>query len=160
MDNSGSKDGNNSSHHTSRKKRSGQKDIKPFKTKPIADFFPETTILFADIRGFTAWSSSREPTQVFILLETLYNAFDKVANARGVFKVETIGDCYVAVAGLPNPRKDHAVVMCRFAQDCLNKSRKLVMELEHELGPGTSELGMRFGLHSGAGERSKLCSIC
>ena len=41
-----------------------------YKTKPIADLFPETTIIFADIAGFTAWSSVREPSQVFILLET------------------------------------------------------------------------------------------
>jgi Adenylate and Guanylate cyclase catalytic domain len=58
--------------------------------KPIADLFPETTILFADIAGFTAWSSVREPSQVFILLETLYHAFDEVAKSRRVFKVETV----------------------------------------------------------------------
>jgi hypothetical protein len=52
------------------------------KTKPIADLFPETTILFADISGFTAWSSMREPTQVFTLLETIYRAFDAIAKRR------------------------------------------------------------------------------
>ena len=57
---------------------------------PIADFFPEATIMFADIRGFTAWCSTREPTQVFQLLETIYNAFDKIAKKRKVFKVETV----------------------------------------------------------------------
>ena len=62
-----------------------------YKTKPIADLFPETTILFADIAGFTAWSSVREPSQVFILLETLYRAFDEIAKKRRVFKVETVG---------------------------------------------------------------------
>jgi Adenylate and Guanylate cyclase catalytic domain len=60
---------------------------------PIADLFPETTILFADISGFTAWSSEREPPQIFLLLETLYQAFDQIASRLGVFKVETIGDC-------------------------------------------------------------------
>lgn len=48
-----------------------------FKTRPIADLFPETTIMFADISGFTAWSSTREPSQVFTLLETVYRAFDE-----------------------------------------------------------------------------------
>ena len=48
----------------------------------------------SDIAGFTAWSSTREPKQVFVLLETIYQAFDKLANQRKVFKVETIGDCY------------------------------------------------------------------
>ena len=52
-----------------------------------------------DIAGFTAWSSVRDPAQVFILLETIYAAFDKIATKRKVFKVETIGDCYVAVTG-------------------------------------------------------------
>ena len=46
-------------------------------TKPIADLFPNPTVMFADIGGFTAWSSVREPTQVFTLLETLYRAFDR-----------------------------------------------------------------------------------
>lgn len=72
-----------------------------YKGNPIADLFPATTIMFADIAGFTAWSSQREPTQVFILLETVFQRFDEIAKKRGVFKVETVGDCYVAVAGLP-----------------------------------------------------------
>ena len=63
---------------------------------PIADLFPDATVFFGDIAGFTAWSSMREPTQVFILLETIYNSFDAIAHKRRVFKVETIGDCYVA----------------------------------------------------------------
>lgn len=58
----------------------------------IADLFPHATVLFADISGFTAWSSSREPAQVFILLQSVYQAFDKIAKQRKVFKVETIGD--------------------------------------------------------------------
>lgn len=41
-------------------------------SKPIAELFSHCTVFFADIAGFTAWSSTREPTQVFILLETLY----------------------------------------------------------------------------------------
>ena len=48
-----------------------------YKTRPIADLFPETSILFADIAGFTAWSSAREPSQVFTLLETVYKSFDE-----------------------------------------------------------------------------------
>ena len=63
---------------------------------PLADLFPNTTIVFADIAGFTAWSSAREPPQVFMLLESIYGAFDKIAYRHGVFKVETVGDCYVA----------------------------------------------------------------
>lgn len=59
---------------------------------PIADLFANTTIFFADVAGFTAWSSEREPAQVFMLLERVYGEFDKIAAKLGVFKVETIGD--------------------------------------------------------------------
>jgi Adenylate and Guanylate cyclase catalytic domain len=61
----------------------------------IASLYPETTILFADIAGFTQWSSGRDPQEVFILLETIYFMFDKIAKRRGVFKFSTIGDCYL-----------------------------------------------------------------
>jgi hypothetical protein len=56
-------------------------------SKPIADLFKDCTVLFADIAGFTAWSSVREPSQVFVLLETVYAAFDRLADRRQVFKV-------------------------------------------------------------------------
>lgn len=69
-------------------------------SKPIAELFHETTIMFADLAGFTAWSSTREPVEVFELLEALYGSFDKIALRRRVFKVETIGDCYLAVTGV------------------------------------------------------------
>lgn len=120
-----------------------------FGSKPIADLFPNTTIMFGDMVGFTAWSSTREPIQVFTLLETVYHAFDMIAKRRRVFKVETIGDCYVAVTGLPVPRKDHASVMAKFANDCLSKMKELVQQLEITLGPETADLGLRIGLHSG-----------
>lgn len=61
-------------------------------SQPIADQFDETTVLFADIKGFTKWSSTRQPSHVFVLLESLYGAFDKIAEKRGVYKIETIGD--------------------------------------------------------------------
>jgi class 3 adenylate cyclase len=116
---------------------------------PVADLYPDATVMFADIAGFTSWSSAREPTQVFTLLETLYGAFDAIAKKRGVFKVETIGDSYVAVVGLPDPRKDHAVVMVRFASDCRDAMMVVTRELEVTLGPDTGNLQLRFGLHSG-----------
>ena len=118
-------------------------------TKPIADLFLETTIMFADISGFTAWSSVREPSQVFVLLETIFSELDRLAKKRNVFKVETVGDCYVAVAGLPEPTKDHALIMARFACDTVKAVKHLVKKLELSLGPDTGDLGVRVGLHSG-----------
>jgi len=118
-------------------------------SKPIADLFPNTTVLFADIAGFTAWSSVREPSQVFTLLETIYKAFDKTAKRRKVFKVETVGDCYVAVTGLPEPVKDHPIIMCKFARECLTQFNTLATQLEVFLGPDTGDLNLRVGIHSG-----------
>jgi Adenylate and Guanylate cyclase catalytic domain len=155
---------------------------------PVADLFPECTVMFTDIvgtfvlgqvvispcrsllrhsgtgsnhlllflgTGFTSWSSVREPAQVFTLLETIYGAFDAVARRRGVYKVETIGDSYVAVAGLPVPREDHAVVMARFARDCRDKMAEVTRRLETTLGPDTSDLKVRYlCLHSASTSRS------
>jgi class 3 adenylate cyclase len=117
--------------------------------RAIADLFPHCTVLFADIVGFTAWSSARDPSQVFDLLQTIYQAFDAVAKRRRVFKVETIGDSYVAVTGLPDPQPDHAIIMSKFAGECRLKLMEITKNLEVTLGPDTGELGMRFGLHSG-----------
>jgi len=128
--------------------------------------------MFADIAGFTRWSSERDPTHVFTLLQTVYAAFDKVAKKRSVFKVETIGDCYVAVTGLPDPQPDHAIRMAKvrkkvvfgiqkassmfslisclqFANECKEKFTSVVEMLKLSLGEDTAELAMRFGLHSG-----------
>jgi hypothetical protein len=116
-------------------------------SKPIADLFPNCTVLFADISGFTAWSSIRDPAQVFTLLEAVYHTFDMIARKRKVFKVETIGDSYVAVTGLPDPQDDHAILMVRFARDCRNKMDEVTGKLVLALGPDTCDLKMRFGLH-------------
>ena len=70
----------------------GQKnDAGPSDGPSIADFYPEATVLFADIAGFTAWSSIREPQSVFVLLESIFHGFDTLAKINGVLKVETIG---------------------------------------------------------------------
>ncbi|KAL7555815.1 hypothetical protein ACA910_012397 [Epithemia clementina (nom. ined.)] len=118
-------------------------------SEPIAEQYLATTVMFADLAGFTRWSSSKTPTQVFQLLETLYGAFDRLAERRKVFKVETIGDCYVAVAGVPDPQPDHAVIMARFAQDCMTKMHELLAVLVDCFGEDTLELELRIGLHSG-----------
>jgi class 3 adenylate cyclase len=128
----------------------GGSDIGTQHDQPIADLFPYCTVMFADIAGFTAWSSAREPAQVFILLQTVYQSFDLIAKRRQVFKVETIGDSYIAVTGLPEPQTKHASIMARFAWDCLVRIGEISKELESTLGPDTAALSMRFGLHSGA----------
>jgi class 3 adenylate cyclase len=118
-------------------------------SRPLADLFLETTVMFADICGFTAWSSAREPSLVFVLLESVYGAFDQIVKRRRVFKVETVGDCYVAVSGLPEPRRDHAIIMARCAREFLITMKSLTKRLEVSLGPDTGELSLRIGMHSG-----------
>jgi class 3 adenylate cyclase len=87
---------------------------------------------------------------VFLLLETVYSSLDELAKRRRVFKIETIGDCYVAVCGVPLAHKDHAVIMARFARDIHSKMYVLTRELEVTLGPDTADLAFRIGLHSGS----------
>lgn len=92
-----------------------------YESKPIADFFPETTVMYARITGFTSWSSTRQPSQVFVLLETIFGSFDDIGSYRRIFKVEASGECYVAALGVPEARKDHAVAMIRFAKECMDR---------------------------------------
>jgi class 3 adenylate cyclase len=117
--------------------------------QPIADLFPDCTVMFADMAGFTHWSSKRDPAQVFCLLQEVYGAFDALAKRFRIFKVETIGDCYMAVTGLPEPQPDHARLMARFANECLLQMQEVTTRLSDRLGDGTVELALRVGLHSG-----------
>ena len=73
------------------KKTFNSKAIEAGSKAAIAQLYPNATIIFADLVGFTKWSATRTPTEVFQLLETLYGAFDAIANRRRVYKIETIG---------------------------------------------------------------------
>jgi class 3 adenylate cyclase len=117
-------------------------------TPPIADSFPETTVMFADIVGFTKWSADHEPENVFHLLESLFLEFDKIAHRLGVFKIGTVGDCYLAVTGVPDHNQDHAVIMCLFAHECRLALKSVFQKLEDVLGDVVT-LSMRFGINSG-----------
>lgn len=103
-------------------------------SSPIAQLYTDTTVIFMDIVGFTHWSSTRQPSEVFELLETIYGKFDSIAKVYGVFKVETVGDSYVAVVGLPSKRKHHAVIMARFAGTCRQQMKEVVIQLGESLG--------------------------
>jgi len=61
-------------------------------TPALAELYMDATVFFADIAGFTAWSSVREPSKVFKLLESVFRAFDEIARVRRVLKVETVGE--------------------------------------------------------------------
>lgn len=116
---------------------------------PIADLFENATIMFADIASFTAWSSERDPAHVFELLEVIFSIFDEIAGALGVFKISTIGDCYLAVSGVPDEREDHAEIMAEFASECLVHFDSAKEDLATRLGPETLGLELRIGINSG-----------
>jgi class 3 adenylate cyclase len=115
----------------------------------LPDLFLNSSILVADVMGFSAWSSAREPHQVFKLLETLYENFDQLANNHKVFKVETVRDCYVAATGIPDPQTKHYEIISKFAIDILKKMNHVSKKLELMFGPDTGELTIRVGIHSG-----------
>jgi adenylate cyclase len=108
----------------------------------IADDFTEVTVLFADIVGFTSLSARTAPDQLVVMLNRVFSAFDEIAKARGVEKIKTIGDAYMAAAGLPEPQADHAGAMASMALDM----REALASLNTELG---TELDIRIGLATG-----------
>ena len=83
----------------------------------IADQFPSATVLFADVVGFTHLSSQISAAELVVLLNLLFSMFDEIAEKDGVEKIKTIGDAYMAAAGLPTPRSDHAQAIANLALD-------------------------------------------
>ena len=85
----------------------------------IAESYPETTVLFADVEGFTAWTHQTDPERVIELLDDLFTRLDAVAAEAGIEKLKTIGDSYMAVAGAPLAREDHAMAVIGAARRML-----------------------------------------
>jgi hypothetical protein len=81
----------------------------------IADGFPDVTVMFADSVDFTRRSERIAPEQVVESLNDLFSVFDQLARERGLEKIKTIGDAYMVVGGLPDPRPDHAEAVAEMA---------------------------------------------
>jgi adenylate cyclase len=108
----------------------------------IADRFEAVSILFADIVGFTPRAAAMTPASVVASLNRVFSEFDGLAQRLGVEKIKTIGDAYMAAAGLPAPRVDHAEAIAAFAIG--------ILELLGGIhGPGESTLHVRIGIHTG-----------
>ncbi|MEO7296794.1 MAG: adenylate/guanylate cyclase domain-containing protein [Candidatus Limnocylindria bacterium] len=104
----------------------------------IAESYPGTTVLFADLAGFTPWARQTEPRLVVSFLDDLFSRFDALAADLGVEKIKTIGDAYMEVAGAPEPRADHASAAIRLARGMLgaleDASRRLDVPLQLRIG--------------------------
>ena len=76
-------------------------------SRAIADAFEEATVIFIDIVGFTTLSAQHTPHEIVRLLNEIFVWFDQITGRLGLEKIKTIGDCYMAVSGLPNYKADH-----------------------------------------------------
>jgi adenylate cyclase len=108
----------------------------------IADGFPEVTVLFADLVDFTRRSQETSPERVVRMLDDLFSALDGLAERHGLEKIKTVGDAYMVVGGLPEPRPDHAEAVAEMA---------LAMreEVARHLDPGGRPLAVRIGIDTG-----------
>ena len=108
----------------------------------IADRFQEVTVLFVDLVDFTRSSDRSTPERVVQVLDDLFTAFDRLAERHGLEKIKTIGDAYMAVGGLPEPRPDHAEAVAEMA---------LAMreETARHRDPSGQPLALRIGIDTG-----------
>jgi adenylate cyclase len=109
---------------------------------PIADHFDDASILFADVVDFTPLSSRLDAREVVGLLDRLFTSFDELVDRYGVEKIKTIGDCYMAAAGVPRPRLDHAQALAGLALEMQECARTC-------LSAPDDGLRLRIGISSG-----------
>lgn len=110
--------------------------------KNISGSYPDVTILFSDLVGFTKMSSKTTATELVRLLNDLFTRFDIRAEALGLEKIKTIGDAYMVVGGLPIPRPDHAAL-------CAEMAVGMFEDLQNFNQENNAELNMRIGMNSG-----------
>ncbi len=123
---------------------------KQLKNQPttIADSFYAVTVLFADIVGFTELSSHTSPPELVELLNQIFCLFDELAEIHGIEKIKTIGDAYMAVAGLPHYRSDHALAIANMALDMqksvieFNKGNNLSFQIRVGISTGPVVAGV------------------
>ncbi|MGR6088126.1 MAG: adenylate/guanylate cyclase domain-containing protein [Arcticibacter sp.] len=108
----------------------------------IAESFPEVTVLFADIVGFTKLSEELGPRQLVNMLNDVFGRFDELALHFKLEKIKTIGDCYMVVGGVPDRSPTHCQQVAEFAI----AARESIKSYSVEWG---KELDIRIGIHTG-----------
>ncbi|NOQ34615.1 MAG: HAMP domain-containing protein [Methylococcaceae bacterium] len=108
----------------------------------IAEWFGQVTIIFCDIVGFTELSSILSATDLVSRLNKVFSAFDEMSTLYGLEKIKTIGDCYMAVGGLPVACEEHAEIVADMALGMLEKLESLNLEFDRQLQ-------IRIGINSG-----------
>ncbi|MEZ0167632.1 adenylate/guanylate cyclase domain-containing protein [Microvirga sp. TS319] len=108
----------------------------------IADRFESATILFCDLVGFTKVAARVAPGRLVENLNRIFSAFDTLAESLGIEKIKTIGDAYMAAAGLPEARPDHAEVMGELALQMLGALEQINRDTK-------VRFRARIGMHSG-----------
>lgn len=109
----------------------------------IADEYPSVSVLFADIVGFTPLAARLAPSEVIELLSRLFETFDELVAERGLEKIKTMGDAYMAAGGLPLPLEDHALRTVDLGM--------AMIEAAARQGSGVdAACSLRVGIHSGS----------
>lgn len=108
----------------------------------IVDNYDESTILFADLVGFTAHAHSISPEQLLAELNTVFSRFDELVSVHGGEKIKTLGDGYMVTFGVPEPMSGHAAAACRLAIDMLASVTEINRLLE-------TDFLTRIGISSG-----------
>ncbi|MBB4372325.1 class 3 adenylate cyclase [Bradyrhizobium sp. cir1] len=104
------------------------------------------TILFADIQGFTLLAERTEPARLINLLDAYFSALDEIGARYGLEKVKTIGDAYMAVAGVLSPERRHSIDVCLAALEMRIRLDQLKARSE---AIGECALQLRIGIHTG-----------
>merc|ERR1712012_360679 len=109
----------------------------------VCEAYEMVTMLFSDIVTFTVICSHLKPLQVVQLLNNMYTLFDFLCDQNAVYKVETIGDAYLIVAGCPVKAANHAIKICDMAFDMMDGISMLKDPSNGD------DIHMRIGVHSG-----------
>jgi len=110
--------------------------------RTIADSFPEATVLFSDLVGFTELSTTISAAELVEKLNEIFLAFDILTESHGLEKIKTIGDAYMLVGGLPTPRLDHAEAVANMALD-------MFVAIDDLNRGGQENFRIRVGIHTG-----------